>query len=136
MKPSPRTAQHYIHGGGSVIVVPARICAYLNRYAGLERFRLDNAGVDPEVDALLIAFRVAELAWSNAATGTPRATTPELAPSSEWLSTTQAAGQLHMTDRGIRTAIAAGRLQAESVAGRWRISREALAHFRQTRTLL
>ena len=113
--------------------MPARICAYLNRYAGLGQFRLDNSGVDPELDALLIAFRVAEMTWNRAATGTARATTPELAASSEWLSTTQAAGQLHMTDRGIRTAIAAGRLKAESVAGRWRISREAFSHFRQTR---
>ena len=134
MKPSPRTPEHYIHGAGAVIIVPARICAYLNRYAGLEQFRRDNVGIDPDVDALLIAFRVAELAWRRSVTGTTQAATPELAASSEWLSTTQAAGQLHMTDRGIRTAIAAGRLQADSVAGRWRISREALSHFRQTRT--
>ncbi|WP_166789187.1 helix-turn-helix domain-containing protein [Cryobacterium sp. TmT2-59] len=131
-----RPAEHYIHAGGGVIVVPARVCAYLNRYAGLDTFRRTNVGIDAEVDALLVAFHIAENAWLKSVTGTPTAAPPELPASSEWLSTTIVAALLGMTDRGVRTAIAAGRLQAESVAGRYRISREALNHFRQGRKQL
>ena len=128
-----RPAENYIHAGGGVIVVPARVCAYLNRYAGLDTFRRTNVGIDAEVDALLVAFHIAEKAWLKSATGTPTAAAPELPTSSEWLSTTIVAARLGMTDRGVRTAITQGRLQAESVAGRYRISREALNHFRQGR---
>ena len=128
-----RPAEHYIHAGGGVIVIPARVCAYLNRHAGLDAFRRTNVGIDAEVDALLVAFHVAELAWVKSATGTSSAPKPELAPNSEWLSTNDVAARLRMTDRGVRTAIATGRLQAENVAGRYRISREALSHFRAGR---
>ncbi|WP_368665896.1 helix-turn-helix domain-containing protein [Cryobacterium sp. Y62] len=65
--------------------------------------------------------------------GTRPAALPDPEPHCEWLTTTQAANRLGMTDRGIRKAIATGRLQAESVDGHWRISREQLQHFRATR---
>ena len=42
----------------------------------------------------------------------------------------QAADELGMTDRGVRTAITSGRLTAEREADRWRISRENFEHFR------
>ncbi|WP_425266409.1 helix-turn-helix domain-containing protein [Cryobacterium zongtaii] len=74
------------------------------------------------------------MTWRNAAIGTTKAAAPELAAHYEWLSTTQAASRLGITDRGVRSAIATGRLHAESIAGRWRISREALQHFRQGHT--
>ncbi len=126
-----RPPEHYIHGDGSVVVVPRRVCAYLNRYADLERFRLQTRGQDAEVDSVLIAFRLAELKWREAATGTKEAARPELeGPSTTWISTTQAAAHLGVGDRAIRKAIAEGRLHAVSVAGRWRIQREQLEHFK------
>jgi excisionase family DNA binding protein len=130
-----RPPEHLVHGiDGPVVVVSARVCAYLNRYAGLNRFRVDHRGDDTEVDAALFAFRIAELRWREAVTGTKMAAKPELSASSQWLSTTQAAGITGTTDRGIRKAIASGHLKAENVAGRWRIDRENLTHYQTART--
>lgn len=129
-----RPPEHLVHGlNGVVVVLDARVCAYLNRYAGLQDFHRANRGLDPQVDAALTAMRVAELHWSRSATGTVQAAEPELARTSEWLSTTEVAARLWMSSRGVRKAIAEGRLQAEQVAGRWRVSREAFAHFKASR---
>ncbi|QRY39427.1 helix-turn-helix domain-containing protein [Microbacterium hominis] len=68
--------------------------------------------------------------WRRSVTGTARAAQPERTAVSEWLTTAQAAALVGFTDRGIRKAITEGRLDATNVDGRWRISREALAHFR------
>ncbi|MDO9398388.1 MAG: helix-turn-helix domain-containing protein [Herbiconiux sp.] len=115
------------------MIVPRRVCAYLNRYADLDRFRLQTRGQDAEVDGVLVAFRVAALSWQEAATGTKEAAPPELEGSSDnWMSTTQAATQLGIGDRAVRKAIAEGRLHAENIAGRWRIRRDQLQHFRRT----
>jgi len=131
--PSTRPAAHYIHGGGEVIVVPARVCAFLNRYAGLAQFRETYRGGDPQVDEVLTAFRVAELTWQRSATGTEQAAKPELDATLEWLSTTQVAERLRLTDRAIRKAITEGRLHADNIAGRWRISRESFEHYKAAR---
>ena len=129
------TPERFVHGiDGPVVILNARTCAYLNRYAGLDQFRRDHRGADPEVDNILLAIRLVELHWRNSATGTKEAPKPELAPSSKWLSTRQVADRIGITDRGVRTAIANGRLHAESVVGRWRISSESLAHFKANRT--
>jgi excisionase family DNA binding protein len=119
---------------GPVVMLSARVCAYLNRYAGLEEFRREHRGADAEVDAALVAIRVLELQFRNSATGTKEAAKPELDASSKWLSTSETGNRLGITDRGVRTAIADGRLQAENVAGRWRINLEQLAHFKANRT--
>lgn len=128
-----RSADSYVHGGGMVVIVPARIAALLNRHAGLERFRLNNRGADPELDAVLVAFRMAELTWRNSVTGTARAAEPELDANYQWLSTTQVATITGITDRGVRAAIKRGDLKAECTDGRYRISREQLAHWRAIR---
>lgn len=127
-----RPAEHLILTGG--VYVSSRVCAYLNRYGGLEDFRLAHRGTDSEVDNTLVAIRMAELAWRGAATGTRKPAQPELATSSEWLSTSQAEIHLKIGARAIRKALNQGRLQGEQVAGRWRISREAIAHYRANKT--
>ena len=127
--------ERFIHGlDGPIVILDARTCAYLNRYAGLDQFRRDHRGSDSEVDKVLVAIRLAEIRWRTSVTGTQEAPAPELAASSKWLSTRQVADRLGMTDRGVRTAISQGRLQAENVVGRWRISLEQLAHFKANRT--
>jgi excisionase family DNA binding protein len=130
-----RNAEQLILGAdGPGVYLSARVCAYLNRHAGLEQFRLSNRGIDPEVDAALVAIRLLELHFRNSATGTKEAAKPELAASSKWLSTTETADRLGITDRGVRTAIADGRLKAENIAGRWRINLENLEHFKALRS--
>lgn len=121
----------YVHGVGSpVVVLPGRVCAWLERYAKLNEVRIQNRGVDAEVDAVLVAVRVAALAWRDAATGSPVAAKPEVAADlNQWLSTTQAADILYITDRAVRLAISEKRLPATQVNGRWRITREDVQHF-------
>lgn len=132
---SDRPAQHLVHGtDGPVVILSARVCAYLGRYAALDAFRASHRGSDRETDEALTAMRVAALAWRSSVTGTTEAAKPELAASSKWLSTSETASLLGMTDRGVRTAIADGRLKAENIAGRWRINLENLEHFKAIRS--
>jgi excisionase family DNA binding protein len=49
------------------------------------------------------------------------------------MSTTQAAHLLGITDRGVRSAIAAERLAAQRVDGRWQVAREDVEHYRAAR---
>lgn len=116
------------------IFVSARAAAYLLRYAGLDAFRINHRGDDPEIDATLVAMTIVALQWRSDATGTKEAARPELDRTSEWLSTRQVATQLHISESGVRKAIRERRLDAESVAGRYRVNREQLAHFTQRRT--
>ncbi|WP_146238538.1 excisionase family DNA-binding protein [Curtobacterium sp. MCPF17_003] len=115
---------------GPVVLLSARACAWLLRYAELDRYHLDHRGEDAEIDQSLIALKTAALIWRNTATGTKNAARPELTPDSEWLSTKQAADALAMTDRAIRKAIRENRLQANTVGRAYRINREQLAHFK------
>ena len=106
--------------------VPARVAAWFLRYASLGEYR----GRDGEVDDVLDAMVTMAGLWRRSVTGTPRAPEPERGALSEWLTTAQAADLIGFTDRGIRKAIAEGRLDAINVDGRWRITREAFAHYR------
>ncbi|MDP9442939.1 MAG: helix-turn-helix domain-containing protein [Actinomycetota bacterium] len=128
-----RPAEHYVHGHGEVVVVPARVAAWLTRYAGLERLRAEVRGADAEVDSVLVALALAAFAWRSSATGSGLASAPEVAAPCAWMSTTQAARLLGITDRGVRLAIAAERLPAQWVDGRWRVAREDVEHYRAAR---
>jgi hypothetical protein len=110
--------------------VPARVVAWFLQYARLSDYR----GRDPEVDVVLAAMEDMAKRWRRSVTGTPRAVEPERPAGSSWLSTSQAASEVGFVDsRGIRKAIAEKRLEATFVDGRWRISRESLAHFKAKR---
>lgn len=131
MTAASRPPAAYVHGvDAPVVVVPARVCAWLERHARLNEVRVENRGADPEVDAVLVALRLAALTWRTSATGTPVAAKPEPATDlNQWLSTTQAADILYITDRAVRLAISEKRLPATQVNGRWRITREDVQHF-------
>jgi excisionase family DNA binding protein len=129
-----KTPEHLVHGiDGPVVILSSRVAAYLNRYAGLDAYRSAHRGEDPEVDQALLSIAIVAAQWRSSATGTPQATKPELAANSEWLSTTDAASRLQMTDGGIRKAIREHRLKATTVAGRHRISRTDFEHYRAAR---
>lgn len=121
----------YVHGiDAPVVVIPARVCAWLERHARLNEVRIRERSSDPEVDAVLVALRLAALTWRTTATGSPVAAKPEAASElNQWLSTTQAADILYITDRAVRLAISEKRLPATLVNGRWRITREDIQHF-------
>lgn len=117
-------------------MVPARVAAWLERHAGLDEYRRANRGTDPDVDDVLNALHQVALAWRGSATGTRDAQPPEpAAHSPQWLTSTQAAEILNITDRGVRKAIRTGHLKAENLGGRWRISLEDTHHYKaQQRT--
>lgn len=131
---TPRDPGRYVHAGG-IVVVPARIAAVLERYTDVGRLRVDRRGQDAELDAVLQALRFAAMGWKSSATGTSVATVAEPGSSSAWLSTTQAATQLHLGERAVRKAIAEQRLRAVRVGTRWRISREDLEQYRAARAV-
>lgn len=118
---------------GPAVVLDARACAWLERYAGLTGLRVRVRGTDPEISRQLEEVRVAAMSWRGSATGSERDAEPELAAQSEWLSTGQVAKELMVTDRAIRKAIREGRLTATEIGGRYRISREDLEHYRAAR---
>lgn len=128
----PRPPEAYVHGvAAPIVILPARVAAWLERHAGLNDLRVRARGNDPEVDSVLQAMHRASLHWRTAATGSNRAPEPE-APTelNQWFSTTQAADRLGITDRAVRLAIAEHRLPATNLNGRWRITPEDIAHFK------
>lgn len=118
---------------GPAVVLNARACAWLERYARLSDLRVRVRGTDPEISRQLEEIRYAAMAWRGSATGTKEAAKPEPATQLEWLSTGQAADLLGIGDRAVRKAIAETRLNATEVAGRYRISREDVEHYRAAR---
>ncbi|MEV7264187.1 helix-turn-helix domain-containing protein [Micromonospora aurantiaca] len=136
--PRFRPPESYVHGlNGPTVVVPARVAAWLERHAGLRSLRTTHRGADPEVDSVLVALAVAAAAWRERTgvstdQGTDQAQQAEPGPCCD-LSTTEAADRLGMTDRGVRKAIAGGRLTAHRDGDRWRVSLEDLEHYRAGR---
>lgn len=131
-----RGPEHFVHGGGEVVVVPSRVAAWLDRH-GLSALRISARGVDPEVDAVLAALHLASLHWRTSvhAEAAPEVagTCAEAAPGLTWMSTTQAADRLGITARGVRLAISENRIPAEPDGRRWRLRREDVEHYRAAR---
>lgn len=131
----PKPPGAYLHGDGPacVVIVPARVAAWLATRTNLRNVRISARGTDPEVYAVLHDLHRAALAWRTSAAGSVDAPVPEEPRPSEWGSTTQAAGLLGITDRAVRLAVREGRLPAQQVAGRWRVTREDVEHYRAAR---
>ena len=112
-----------------------RVAALIYSRTDLGRLRTELRGVDPEVDAQLMALHLAALRWRTSATGSEAAPEPEVPPSSStpWVSTSEAADLLGITDRAVRLACKAGAMGARRVGDRWRISREAVKQYRAAR---
>ena len=122
----------YLHGvEGPVVIVPARVAAYLKRRIPLDQLRIDARSLnDEEIYYVLSSLHRAALAYDP----TP-AVTSEVAPTREpgsTLNTTEAASLLHLTARGVRDACEKGRLEAHQDQGRWRITRSAIQRYRDT----
>jgi excisionase family DNA binding protein len=116
----------------SVLVTP-RIAALLEKRADLPALRVLVRGRDPEASAVLEAIGVAASTWRRSSTGTDEAVKPELAPRSEWLSTSQAGSLLGISVRAVVKAIHDERLPGHRVGDRWRISREDMEQFKAAR---
>lgn len=116
----------YLLGGDPHDVrVPARVAAWLSRWTNIDARRGEQRGRDGEVDAVLLALRVAALNHGGADSGTRPAPAPE--PVTSWLTTAQAAARLGIGERAVRQLITRGRLPATRVGGRWLIHPTDLA---------
>lgn len=135
----PRPAECHVLGfDAPVVVVPGRVAAWLLSRAGLADYHRAHRGDDPEVDQVLVALKLAAIAWRERATGTDHGTReadtpPQDAPSPTWLNATTAARALGITSRAVVKAIAAGRLPAQWSAGRWWIDPADVEHYRARR---
>lgn len=130
--PGFRPPEAYVHGfKGPVVLVPARVCAWLERHAELQQVRVEARGRDAEVDSVLVAMRTAAMAWRATAIGSVQAAEPE--ELAKWLSVPQIANYLDVTDRAIRHAIADGRLKATRDGTRWKVAQEDFIHYQTAR---
>jgi excisionase family DNA binding protein len=109
------------------VVVPARIAAWLEQRAGLTTdSRIRVRDTDPAAYEVLMALHAAALDHRSG-TGTKLAgAQPSRQESETWLTTTEAASLLGVTDRAVRKWIARGRLPATRHGGRWLINRAHL----------
>lgn len=127
-----RPPESYVHGiDAPVAIIPGRVCAWMHDRLQLDNVRANIRGQDSEIDSVLVAITLAARRWRIAATGNNAAPTPE--NQQPWVSTTTAAAALGITDSAVRMAIRQGRLPAERLDGRWRITRESIEHYRAAR---
>jgi excisionase family DNA binding protein len=125
---------YYVTGNhGPGVEIPGRVAAWLESHLDLRRVRTDARGLDVEVDSVLADLHRVALVWRASATGSATTPPPEATPLLGWMSTTQAASLLKITDRAVRLAIQEHRLPAQQLAGRWRITREDVEHYRAAR---
>lgn len=114
---------------GPAVVLDARACAWLEKYADLTRLRVSVRGTDPEISAQLEQIRMAAMSWRGSSCGTEGDAEAEPAPLSEWLTTGQAAKAIGVTSRAIRKAIDEERIPATLAGSRWLISHEDVRHY-------
>jgi hypothetical protein len=131
---SARPPEHYLHGfeNGNlgVILLTAENVARLSRCLDLDHLRPAVRGGDAIVDSILVAFRLAELAWRSSATGITPATKAE--PRSVWMTATEVAEGLNVSTRRVR-AITPKHLHGIKDGGRWRYRRDDYELYRSTR---
>ncbi len=128
-----RPPESYVHGDGAVVVVPARVASWLLDHARLRELRIRARGVDGDIDAVLTALTVAGLHWQQQASEGGSNPAPKPETEAECVGTEKAGAVLGISSRAVRAAILEGRLEAERIDGRWRISRQALQQFRERR---
>jgi excisionase family DNA binding protein len=122
----PRMSSH-VTANGSVIV-PPRIAHWLETKAGVTadwRDRLSET--DQEAHEVMLALHMAALHHRSGIGTNSVVGQGERAESKMWLSTTEAAREMKVTDRCIRKWISIGRLPATLSGARWLINRNDLA---------
>ncbi|MCM0618748.1 helix-turn-helix domain-containing protein [Nocardioides bruguierae] len=125
---------------GPAVVISAETAYWLERICRVSslRQRLRDGQHQAVSQELLDLRRVAmtfdpALLPQTAAVGSDSAEAATGLEQQEWFTVSEAADRLGMGERGVRLACSEDRLDAEQVAGRWRISREALENFNAAR---
>lgn len=133
-EPSRWPPEHYVHGvDAPVVVVPGRVARRLVQRFQLDRYHVQHRGEDPELDAVIVALRVAGLRWVTSAVGKETRQDPVGEAPSKWLTATEAAELVGVSARAARLAAHEGRIPAEKFGGQWQISREDAEHWKASR---
>lgn len=125
---------------GPAVVISAETAAYLERFCKVAALRQRlRDGLHQQVSQELLDLRRVAMAFDparlpqRAAVGSDSA---EVAPGlrrSEF-SAAEAADLLNIGERAVRLACEQDRLDGRKVGGRWRITAEAIKHFKTTKT--
>lgn len=119
-----RIAQHITNDGS--VIIPPRIARWLEQNCGMtadRRIRLRHN--DPDAYVTLAALHLAALRSDS---GTKDALAQSVSTHSNmWMSTSEAAEALGVTDRCIRKRCQSGRLDAAKAGSRWLVNRNSLA---------
>jgi len=118
-----------VRADGPAVVLDARACAWLERYAGLTSLRVRVRGTDPRISAHLEEIRRVAMAWGSDC-GTSVDPEPEPAAGSDYLGTSQVAKLVGIGPRAVVNAIAEGRLPAELVGNQRRVARVDAEHYK------
>lgn len=116
---------------GPCVIVPVNVAAWLNDECRLDLKRTQVRGIDPEVDATLMAITQAAKAWRLTDPGSIPGPLSE--PVGQLVGTGKAADILGISDRAVRAAIANHKLPAQRVDGRWQIARHDIENYRDAR---
>lgn len=135
--------EHRVLGlDGPAVVVPGSVAAWLCDNAGLNAMRVRVLGRDAEVDATLMAIRMAAVTWKamkkkehDARVAEQQRNSTEEPPDlkSKVMSTTAIADALYVSDRCVRLWITSGQLRARRRGRHWVIDRADFDEFRATR---
>lgn len=120
-----RIAQRITSDGS--VVVPQRVARWLDKKSGMTADRrIRMRAVDPEAYEVLAALHEVAL---RSDTGTNEAEAQCVtADLNMWMSTSEAAKVLNVTDRCIRKRCTTGQLNATMTGGRWLIDRNSVTH--------
>jgi excisionase family DNA binding protein len=110
------TAAGFVQG----VLIPPRVCLFLENNLPLTALRGRTRGDDPEIDKTLLDLRGLAMAYRE---NTTAPTTSGVDPArSHLLTPGEAAARLGITEDAIRAAIRRNRLPATKHAGRWTIT--------------
>ena len=125
---------YYVTGNcGPGVEVPGRVAAWLEARTDLRRIRTDARGADPEVDAVLSDLHRVALLWRSCVDGSDPRKPAQAQPLLPWLTVSEVANQLGVTESRVRQLVQAEALPAEQVDRRWRISRIDFEHYKAAR---
>lgn len=130
----PPHPAHYLHGDGSVVVVPARAAAWMLRRTDLRQRRTAHRGADPEIDAVLMAVMIAGQKWAADVKGSDPRKPTEIVSPSEWMDPEEVATVLQVSSSRVRQELRSGYLVGEKRGRFWRVHRTELAHYTSART--
>lgn len=120
---------------GMGVVISAETAYLIETFGGLGELRRRLRGRYPQVSQELLDLRYVAMSFDPRQLPEAEVESAELAAQSEvgWLSPQRVADLLGITDRAVRLACSQGRIEAEQVGSRWRISQEAFKHYKAAR---